>query len=55
MADEDTELITIYYGAGTKEEKAVDVRLRLEEILPDVDVELAYGGQKVYNYFVSVE
>ena len=55
LADEDTELITVYYGAGTKEEKAVELRAKLEEILPDADIDLAYGGQKVYNYFISAE
>ena len=55
LADEDTGLVTVYYGAGTKESKACEVVKRLEELLPDADIELAYGGQKVYNYFISVE
>ncbi|MBQ9031724.1 MAG: DAK2 domain-containing protein [Parasporobacterium sp.] len=55
MAEEDTELITIYYGADGSEEDARKVADLVQEDLPEADIEVAWGGQSVYRYIISVE
>ena len=55
MIDEDSELISIYYGEDMSEEEAETLRERLEELYPDCDVELNFGGQPIYYYIISVE
>ncbi len=55
MVDEDTEIISIYYGADVTEEDAKQLCERLEELYPDFDVEINQGGQPIYYYVVSVE
>ena len=55
MADEDSELITVYYGADTTEEDAEALAEEIEEAFPDCDVEVQMGGQPVYYYVLSVE
>ncbi|MDD4371026.1 MAG: DAK2 domain-containing protein [Anaerostipes sp.] len=55
MADEDSELICVYYGQDTSEEDANKLMERIEEIYPDCDVQLEYGGQPIYYYLISVE
>ena len=55
MSDEETEIITIYYGESSTEEEAQELADIVEESLPDADIEIAYGGQNVYDFFVSVE
>ena len=55
MVDEETELISIYYGEDMKEEEAAVLRDRLEEQYPDCDVELNFGGQPIYYYIISAE
>ena len=55
MVDEDTEIISIYYGADVTEEDAEALCERLEELYPDFDVEINQGGQPIYYYVVSVE
>lgn len=55
MMDEDSELISIYYGADVSEEDAEALRAAMEEKYSACDVELQYGGQPVYYYIVSVE
>ena len=55
MADEESELVTVYRGEDVKEE---DAELLCEDIrkeFPDMEVELQYGGQPVYYYILSVE
>ena len=55
MVDEDSELISIYYGEDISEEEA---NLLLDELtldFPDLDVELQMGGQPIYYYIISVE
>ena len=53
--DEDSELISIYYGADVKKEDAEAFAARVEESFPDCDVQSYYGGQPIYYYIVSVE
>ena len=55
MVDEDTEIISIYYGADVTEEDAEALCERLEKLYPDFDVEINQGGQPIYYYVVSVE
>ena len=55
MLDENSELISLYYGADITEEEAESLA---DDILRDheeMDVEVQYGGQPIYSYFVSVE
>ena len=55
MTDEDSELISVYYGADVTEADAEEVSSRLEEIYPDFDIEINYGGQPIYYFVISVE
>ena len=55
LLDEDSELISIYYGEETEEEAATALADRIMDAYPDVDVEVHPGGQPVYYYVVSVE
>lgn len=55
IADEDSEIITLYYGENETEEKAQEIADAIEEIFPDADILVANGGQSVYYYIVSVE
>ena len=55
MVDEDSELISIYYGEDVSEEDAKKLADKLEEKYSDLEVELNYGGQPIYYYILSVE
>jgi DAK2 domain fusion protein YloV len=55
MVDEDSEVISIYYGADVKEESAEALAAELEELYPDCEIELNAGGQPIYYYIISVE
>lgn len=55
LMDEDSELITLYYGEGMTEEEATAVAEIIEEYDDEVEVEVHYGGQPIYYYFISVE
>lgn len=55
MVDEDSELISIYYGADVKEADAQEFADYVEETYGDCDVEFNYGGQPIYYYILSVE
>ena len=55
MVDEDTEMISIYYGSDSSEEDAAVIAEALEEKYPDADVEINDGGQPIYYYVISVE
>ena len=55
ITGEDTELITLYYGADVAQEDAEKLCAEITELYPDAEVELNYGGQPVYYYFVSAE
>ena len=55
MVDEDSEVISIYYGAETSEEDANKLAEELEETYPDCEVEVNMGGQPIYYYIISVE
>ena len=55
LKNNNTEIITIYYGEDVKESDAQAIAGIIEENYGDHDVELVYGGQPVYKYLVSVE
>ena len=55
MADADSELVSIYYGADVTEENAENIRKKILDAYPDLDVELQYGGQPIYYYLISIE
>lgn len=55
MLDEDSELVTIYYGSEVKEEDARVLEARVRELYPELELELQYGGQPVYYYMISAE
>ncbi|MFH1560296.1 MAG: DAK2 domain-containing protein [Chloroflexota bacterium] len=51
----DGSLITLYWGADTGEEEADEAAVMVHSRFPGVEVEVVFGGQPHYNYFVSVE
>ena len=55
LVDEDSAIITLFYGEDVSEEEANNLRDELEEKFDDIDVELYYGGQPLYYYLISVE
>lgn len=55
LVDEDSEIISLYYGEETSEEQAKELAEKLEELYGDCDVEVNYGGQPIYYYVISVE
>lgn len=55
MTDEDSGLISIYYGSDVSKEDAEKLEQQVSEKYPDLDVDLNYGGQPIYYYMVSVE
>ena len=55
LIDEDTELITLYYGKDTTEDEANLIASNILKDYPDIEVEVHYGGQPVYYYYLSVE
>ena len=55
LIDDESEIISVYYGADTTEEDADELVAKLEELYPDVDIEVNAGGQPIYYYIISVE
>ena len=55
MVDEDSELISVYYGEEITEEAAQEICDTISEKYDSCDVELQYGGQPIYYYIISVE
>lgn len=55
MVDEDSFLITLFYGDKVDKKTAENMKARIEEIAEDCDIEIIYGGQPLYYYIVSVE
>lgn len=55
LIDEDSELVSIYYGSDVKEEDAVAISEIISGEFTNVDVEVNYGGQPIYYYILSVE
>ena len=55
MVDEDSAIISIYYGEEIEDEAAEQLGKELGEQYPDCEIEVHYGGQPIYYYVVSVE
>lgn len=55
LLDEDSELVSLYYGADATREEAEKLAAEIEKEHEDLEVEVQYGGQPVYSYFISVE
>ena len=55
LVDEDSAIISIYYGQDAEEEDANELAAYMEETYPDCEVELHFGGQPIYYYVISVE
>ncbi len=55
LLEEDSELVTLYYGKDTTEDEANLIADAISKEHPDIDVEVHYGGQPVYYYYLSVE
>ncbi len=49
------EIITLYYGQDVKEEDAIALQEALMERYPECDVEIHYGGQPIYYYYIALE
>jgi dihydroxyacetone kinase-like predicted kinase len=55
MVDDESEIVSIYFGDEVDEEIANDMAGNIEKKYPDLSVELHPGGQPIYYYIVSVE
>ena len=55
MTNDESGVITVYYGEETKKEDADRLIAKLESEFSDMDISLCYGGQPVYYYIISVE
>lgn len=55
LIDDDSELISVYYGEDVTMEQVDSLTAKLEEAYPDLDLEVHSGGQPIYYYIVSVE
>jgi dihydroxyacetone kinase-like predicted kinase len=55
METSDAEVVSIYYGKDVTEDDANKIKELTESKYPEVDVELAYGGQPIYYYIISAE
>ncbi len=55
LIDEDSAILSVYYGEDIDEDAANAIAAKVEEEYPDVEVEVHYGGQPIYYYVISVE
>ncbi len=55
IADEDSEVLTLYYGSDVTEQQAEELADDLRETYPDMEVDVHYGGQPLYYYIFSLE
>ena len=55
LVDEDSELISLYYGEEVKEDDARRFAGEIEKLYPDIDIDAQYGGQPIYYYVLAVE
>ena len=55
LVDDESGMISIYYGADVSEEDAEKLTAEIEELYPDVDVDTHLGGQPIYYYVIAVE
>ncbi|MDO5573357.1 MAG: DAK2 domain-containing protein [bacterium] len=55
LVDDDSELISIYYGDEVEEDIAEELSSEIEQLYPSCDIEVHSGGQPIYYYIISVE
>ena len=55
LVDEDTSLISLYYGEDVQEEDASKLAEEVEALYPEIDIDQHLGGQPIYYYEMSVE
>ncbi|WP_461812063.1 DAK2 domain-containing protein [Faecalimonas sp.] len=55
LVDEESELISLYFGQEISEEEAEKLSAEIEELYPDTDVDTHFGGQPIYYYVLAVE
>ena len=55
LVDEDSELISVYYGSDVSDEDAEALIAEIEEKYPDIDIDAHSGGQPIYYYVIAVE
>ena len=55
MVDEDSAIVSIYFGSDSDEDSANELAAAIEEKYPDVEVEVNDGGQPIYYFVISVE
>ena len=55
MVEEDSAIVSIFYGEDVKEEDAQAIAQKLMDRHEDLEVEVQYGGQPIYYYLISVE
>ncbi len=55
MIDDDSALVTVYYGADVDKETADKLASAIAAAHREVDVSVVYGGQPVYYYMIAVE
>ena len=55
IVEDESSLITIFYGNGLEEKTALELSKKVEETFEDFDVEVVFGGQPLYYYIFSIE
>ena len=55
MIDENSEIVSIFYGEDIKQDKSDLFKEELQYEFPDLEIEFYYGGQPIYQYLVSIE
>ena len=51
----DHEMVTLIYGEGVNEDEVEEIKSKLLEMYPDIDVDVVFGGQPHYYYLISLE
>ena len=55
MITEESEIVTIFFGADVSEKEVEKIAEYIENIAPDVDVDIIDGRQDIYSYIIAVE
>ena len=55
MIDDDSEIVTIFFGKDVKEDEVKEIEDYLEELNEDIEVEIVPGMQEIYSYIIAVE
>jgi len=55
MVDEDTEIVTVFYGDDVNEDEVESISEFVESNYKDVELEVLEGNQPVYSYIIAIE